>query len=140
MKIGRRLAIKILNAEVRLDVWCRTRPDRHHRPARPGSAAGSRQVVDDATRAFDDYNYARALELAETFFWSFCDDHIELIKGTTHGARGEEASASAKATLALALSVQLRLFAPFLPSSPKRCGRGGNRGSSTPASGRLLAN
>ncbi len=71
-------------------------------------------VVRDATAAYDDYNYARALEVAETFFWSFCDDYVELVKDRAYGGRGEGA-ASAKAALALALSVQLRLFAPVLP-------------------------
>ncbi|HMJ76624.1 MAG TPA: class I tRNA ligase family protein, partial [Iamia sp.] len=117
MKVGRRLAIKVLNASrFALDLG----------PAPEGSApteALDRSVlvaladlVDEATRAFDDYDYARALQRTEAFFWSFCDDYLELVKTRAYGEDPDDAAAaSARTTLALALSTLLRLFAPILP-------------------------
>jgi len=110
IKVGRRLATKLLNASK----FALGFPEGGGEVTDPVDRAlltGLAQVVEDATAAFEAYDPSRALERAETFFWTFCDDYIELVKGRAYGDDG----ASAGVALRTALEVLLKLFAPFLP-------------------------
>ncbi len=117
MKIGRRLAIKILNASrfVLLSAGQPVDPAAVTHPLDLSLLARLATVVSGTTQALDDYNYTRALELTETFFWSFCDDYLELVKARAADDSDPAGQASAQAALRVALRVLLRLFAPFLP-------------------------
>jgi valyl-tRNA synthetase len=122
MKVGRRLAIKILNAS-KFALMNTSQTTGHSQGAAGAiTAAVDRAMlrhlaalVDEATKAFDGYDYARVLQRTEAFFWGFCDDYLELVKGRRYGEQGPDSAASANSALTAALSVMLRLFAPFLP-------------------------
>jgi len=112
MKVGRRLAIKLLNASK--FVLSKTEPvGPVIEPLDRSMLRRLANVVGAAGTSMEEYDYAAALREVETFFWGFCDDYIELVK--RRRGRDDQEAASANQAAQVALSVMLRLFAPFLP-------------------------
>ena len=112
MQVGRRLAIKLLNAsKFVLGKTVPVGPITH--VIDRGMVTRLSEIVRGATASFEAYDYTSALRDTEAFFWWFCDDHIEHVKRRRAGD-GPDAQSATAACLA-ALSVTLRLFAPFLP-------------------------
>jgi valyl-tRNA synthetase len=115
MKVGRRLAIKILNASKFVLASAGDEPGSVTLPIDRGMLTMLARVVRDATEALDGYSYTKALERAESFFWFFCDNYLELVKSRRYGDQGAQAASSANGAMLVAVDVLLRLFAPFLP-------------------------
>jgi valyl-tRNA synthetase len=142
MTVGRKLALKMMNASkfvLSPKLWARS-GGADPAPAEPtaaeaaGEAAAAvlrtalavdpvdvalltslSELVSVATRAFEDYDYARALERTETWFWDFCDNYLELVKSRAYGEMGLDRAMSARTALAVSLSTLLRLVAPVMP-------------------------
>lgn len=124
MKIGRRLAIKVLNASKfaltmgGVDADLDMDPSHVTGELDRSVIAQLREVVAQATQSLANYDHSRALEVTESFFWTFCDDYVELVKERAYNRDGkwtESESASARAALAIVIDNVVRLLAPFLP-------------------------
>ena len=119
MKIGRRLSIKLLNASKFVlgfgEGDTTVDPEKITEALDRSMLDKLADLVDDATAAFNAFDYARALERTEAFFWWFTDNHVELVKARSYGEFGDARAESAQHALRMALSTIQRLFAPFLP-------------------------
>jgi valyl-tRNA synthetase len=120
MKIGRKLAIKLLNASKFVLGITNGAPADLAAVINPVDRAilvRLSVLVSDTTAAFHEYDYARALERTESFFWNFCDDYVELVKNRAYDNDNTDprGAASARAALAQVLSTLQRLLAPFMP-------------------------
>ena len=118
MKIGRRLAIKLLNASKFVLSFEPAEGISEVTEAVDQSLLlNLAEVVKDATTAFENYDHTKALEVAEQFFWNFTDNYLELVKERAYGQGDYTPAEQASAAVALrkALHTMLRLFAPFLP-------------------------
>jgi valyl-tRNA synthetase len=113
MKIGRKLAMKVLNVS-KFVLSGEQRDGAVSEPLDRGMLQNLATLVDEATVELDQYEYARALAKIESFFWDFCDNYVEAAKSRKYGDFGPEAAASASTAMRLALSVLLRLLAPYL--------------------------
>ncbi len=114
MKVGRRLAVKLLNASKFALADLPPQGQALTHPLDRAMIARLAAVVEEATGSFEDYDYARALERVEGFFWWYCDFYLELVKGRRYDPTPEAATSVSRA-LRASLSVFQRLFAPFLP-------------------------
>ena len=125
MKVGGKLANKLLNVTKFVLAFAGDSIGLVDQPLDQAMLARLDAVVVEATNAFDELDYARALERTESFFWWFCDDYVELVKTRAYGVGGENGvpasgevaaeSRSARNALTRALSVLQRLFAPHMP-------------------------
>ncbi|WP_253786110.1 valine--tRNA ligase [Rhodoluna limnophila] len=119
MKVGRRLAVKLLNAaKFALSFEVPAGSTEVTEPVDQAMLLSLADVVTAATDAFEAYDHTKALELTEKFFWGFTDNYLELVKDRAYNADGSVSAAQqASAAIALrkALHTMLRLFAPFLP-------------------------
>ena len=117
MKVGRRLAIKVLNA-AKFVLSFELASDKVEVTEAIDKAmlATLAQVVTGATKAFESYDHTKALELTESFFWNFTDDYLELVKERAYGQNTDPAAqASAVSALRIALLAITKLLAPFIP-------------------------
>ena len=117
MKVGRRLAIKVLNAaKFVLSFEAPSDAKEVTEQIDRAMLSALSEVVAQAGKAFESYDHTKALELTETFFWNFTDDYLELVKERAYGQdTSPAAQASAVLALRIALHTQLRLLAPFIP-------------------------
>jgi len=110
MREGKRLMTKIRNAS-RLVLGYEGESGASIHPLDRDLMARLSRVVEDATREWEAWNHAGALEKVESWFWNdFTDNYLELSK-----TRAYAGDPSALGTLRTALDVVLRLFAPILP-------------------------
>jgi valyl-tRNA synthetase len=119
MRVGRRLAIKILNAS-RFVLSTAEPRGRISETVDRAMLVNLANLVEHpespaVTELLEKYDYARVLDLVEREFWGFCDDYLELVKGRRYGEQGPAGAGSANSALVAALSVYLRLFAPYFP-------------------------
>ena len=113
VKIGRRLAIKILNAAKFVLSFPVPEGAQVTHALDASMLTALDRVVRDATNAYENYDQAKALEITEAFFWTFCDDYLELVKERAYD-QTDVGQASAALALRLALSTLLRLLAPIV--------------------------
>jgi valyl-tRNA synthetase len=111
MKVGRRLATKILNAAKFVYSFGEPSQDAQVTDVLDRSVLRAfAQTAAEATRALDAYEYTAALVAAERFFWTFCDDYVELVKDRAYAG-----SDSARLALRQVLEGTVQLLAPFVP-------------------------
>ncbi|MCU1396490.1 MAG: valS, partial [Ilumatobacteraceae bacterium] len=130
MKVGRKLAMKLLNVSKFVLGFGEPAADAvADNPIDTSMLARLAAVVAECTAAFEGFDYARSLERTEAFFWWFCDDYVELVKSRAYGTDDPGAAASARVALRTALGTLQRMFAPFIPFTTEEVWSWWNAGS-----------
>jgi valyl-tRNA synthetase len=114
MKVGRKLAVKLLNASKFALTDLPPQGGELTHPLDRAMIVRVSHVAREAQESFEEYDYARALQQTEELFWWYCDFYLELVKGRRYSA-DPEVAASVSRALRISLSAFQRLFAPFLP-------------------------
>jgi valyl-tRNA synthetase len=125
MKIGRRLAIKVANVTKFVLTIADRGPVSSIKEVQPTPVdltflSHLESAITQTTTALENFDYTRALEIIEKYFWDFCDNYVELVKIRAYGEDGrahfsDAEVVSARSSLLAGVSVTLRLLAPFLP-------------------------
>ncbi len=72
-------------------------------------------LVNSVTKYFQDYEYSKAKQEIENFFWkTFCDNYLEIVKKRIYG-KEKEKKKSAQYGLYIGLLTILKLTAPIMP-------------------------
>ncbi len=112
MKVGRRLAMKLLNAS-KFVLGLPGSADEVTESVDQSQLARMSSVIQSATDSLIAYDYATALNAIERAFWDFCDDYIELVKVRAY--EDSPGGASARGALAYSIEVFQQLLAPYVP-------------------------
>ena len=133
MKVGRRLAVKLLNASKFALAELPPQGEALTSPLDRALIARLAAVVEDATQSFESYDYARALQHTEEQFWWFCDYYLELVKGRRYDSAGDPEPGRPRS--AARCACRCRRSSACSPRScrscARRCGRGGSPARST---------
>jgi len=76
------------------------------------------KTITKATLEFERYEYCKARNAVEDFFWNdFCDNYLEMVKTRAYDEHGSDKKGQQSACYAIyhILETLLRLFAPFTP-------------------------
>jgi valyl-tRNA synthetase len=121
-KVGKRLCMKLFNAsKFTVDRFSDVeralmKPEAVTTEIDRAVIAELRVLIDRATAAFEDFDYAQALSLTEEFFWrTFCDNYLEIAKPRTYDDDLNPERLSACTTLGLVHRALVRMLAPYLP-------------------------
>ena len=74
------------------------------------------KAVKDYVAKMDKYEYPRAREIIDSFFWNdFCDNYLEIVKTRVYEPKNKATLKAAQFTIYQTVLATLKLYAPFMP-------------------------